>query len=69
MSECKHPCYAWANRGSSSGPNEENNFYLYDCLECNTRFRWYPKSNKIEEVPKGLGLIPAMIIDKPCNLE
>ena len=57
---CKHPSYAWVKRGSSAGPDEADEFYLYDCLLCDTRFRWYPKSNKIEELPKGIvGLIPA----------
>jgi len=62
--KCNHPCLAWANRGHSSGPKAEDNFTLYDCLECGTRFRYYPNQRKIEELPKGIGLFPAMIIEE-----
>ena len=61
--KCRHPCMMWCPRGSSSGPDADDNFYLYDCFDCGARFRWYPKGNRIEEMPSGIGLIPAISCD------
>jgi RNase P subunit RPR2 len=60
MGKCNHPLMAWAFRGSRSGPDKNNNFTLYDCLECGIRFRYYFNQNRVEELPKNIGLIPAI---------
>lgn len=62
--KCKHPIGAWASRGRSSGPDKENNFSLYDCLICGTRFRYYPSQERVEELPK-MGLVTAMLYENP----
>lgn len=61
--KCNHPSYALASRGSSSEPNKENDFFLFDCLLCNTRLKWYYNQNKIVELPKGIGLVTVMLED------
>ena len=47
IDECKHPCGAWASRGSSSSPDHENDFRLYDCLICGTSSKDIKMSNEI----------------------
>jgi len=60
--KCKHPCGAWASRGSSSSPEHETDFRLYDCLICGTRIRYYYNQGIIEELPK-MGLVTAMLYE------
>lgn len=63
MEKCKHPSMALVSVGSSSEPNRKNNYRMYHCLLCDILLKvYYNDGHRLEEMPRGVGLISAILV-------